>query len=294
MTSKALIGLIALFALIVVGFQGLYTVSEIEQAIVLKFGNPQRVVREAGLHFKIPFVEQVLILDRRILNLDVPPEEVIAADQRRLVVDAIARFKIIDPLEMYKTTRTEGVAANRIATLVSSNTRQVLGREDFLTLLSGSRADLMIEIRDAVNSEAAAWGIEIIDVRIKRADLPQENSQRIFQQMIAERQQEAEQIRADGRGNANAARAEADRDKRVRLANAERDGQIVRGLGDAQAVTIYADAYGRDEEFFAFYRSMQAYRVALGKDDTTMVLSPDSEFFRFFEQSDLRPEGSNR
>jgi len=280
-------GSLLLFLIVLIlGYSSFFTVTETQQALVLQLGEHKRTVREPGLNFKLPFVQNVVFLDKRILNLDVRPQEVIASDQKRLVVDAIARFRIVDPLLTYQTRVNEVGAAQALATLLSSNVREVLGREEFITLLSGERANLMRLIRDQVNAGAEKFGIEIVDVRIRRADLPEANSQAIYTRMNTERKQEADEIRAEGGEIALQINADADRQVTVLLANAERDAQITRGEGDGEAVRIFAEAFGKDEAFFEFYRAMQAYREALSKDDTTLVLSPDSEFFKYFGDID--------
>lgn len=281
MSNKKLFTIMIVAALALIGYASIYTVHMTKQAIVLEFGNPKVQINEAGLHFKRPW-ENVIFLDKRILNLDLPVQEVIAKDQKRLVVDAFARFRITNPLLTYQTSTNEIGAGRRLATLLSSNLRSVLGEEDFATLLSGARSSLMVQIRDAVNTDAATFGIEIVDVRIKRADLPEANSRAIYARMNTERQREAAEARAQGQEAALKIRATAERTVTVTLANADRDSAILRGQGDGEAVKIFADAYGKDAEFFEFYRSMQAYRVAMGKDNTTMLLSPDSEFFKYF------------
>ncbi|NQV22315.1 MAG: protease modulator HflC [Rhodospirillales bacterium] len=285
--SKGLTAL-AIVAVIlgIVGFSSVYTVHQVQQVLVLQFGEPVRVVREPGLKFKIPFIQDVTYIDNRILDLDAPPAEVIASDQKRLVVDAFARFKIVDPLLFYQTVGNEGVARSRMGSLINSNLRQVLGSEAFSTVLSGERDALMRRISDSVNAEAKDFGIVIVDVKIKRADLPQANSQAIYRRMQTERLREASEFRAQGAETAQRIRSRADREKTVLIADAQKQSEILRGEGDGKAVKIFADAFGKDSEFFAFYRSMQAYGLALGNDDTTLVLSPDSEFFRFFGDID--------
>ncbi len=281
--SKSLTALaIAAVIIGIAGFNSLYTVHQVQQVLLLQFGEPVGVVREPGLKFKIPFVQDVTYIDKRILDLDAPPEEVIASDQKRLVVDAFARFKITDPLKFYQTVGNEAVARSRMGSLINSNLRQVLGSEAFSTVLSGKRDALMKRIRDLVNEEAKDFGIFIVDVKIKRADLPQANSQAIYRRMQTERLREAAEFRAQGAETAQRIRSRADREKTVLIAEAQKQSEILRGEGDGKAVKIFADAFGKDKDFFAFYRSMQAYGKALGTDDTTMVLSPDSEFFRFF------------
>jgi membrane protease subunit HflC len=282
MSMKRIISYLILAALALSVYSAAYTVSETQQALVVQFGNPKRTTRDAGLHFKIPFLQQVIYLDKRILNLDPPAQEIIASDQKRLVVDAIARFRILDPLMTYQTSVNEVGAAQRLGTIIISNLRQVLGEQTFAALLSGERAQLMLDIRDSVNANAKSFGIEMVDVRIRRVDLPEANSQAIFQRMQTEREREAQEARAKGREQAVRIRAQAERERTVLLAEAERQASILRGEGDGRAVKIFADAFTTDEDFFEFYRSMQAYRIAMTGEDTTLVLSPDSEFFKFF------------
>lgn len=271
--------------LIFIGYLSVFTVTQIEQALVIQFGEHKRTEQDPGLKFKYPW-QNVIFLDKRILNLDLKPEEIVSSDQKRMVVDAIARFRIVDPLLTFQTRRNEVGVAQALVTMVSSSVREVLAREQFLTLLSGERATLMRQIRDSVNAEAQTLGVAIIDVRLRRVDLPVRNSQSIYERMNTARKQEADEIRAEGQEQAQRIRAQAERERTVLLANAERDSQILRGEGDGKAVSIFADAYNKDKDFFEFYRSMQAYRKALGRDDTTLVLSPNSEFFKYFKDMD--------
>jgi membrane protease subunit HflC len=257
-------------------------VQEINQAIVLQFGNPKKIYSNAGLKFKLPFIQNVVYLDKRVLNLDNPPEEVIAADQKRLIVDAFARFQIIDPLKFYITVGNEAVARSRLSTIINSRIRGVLGTQELATLLSKDRAKQMSIIQSDVNREAESFGIKIVDVRIKRADLPQANSEAIFKRMQTERQREAKEFRAEGAEIAAKITSTADKDVTVLIANANKQSQILKGEGDGQRNKIFANAFGRDPEFFSFYRAMQAYETALIGGDTSIILSPDSEFFKFF------------
>ena len=266
----------------VVLFQSAFIVQEINQAIVLQFGNPKRIITDAGLKFKLPFIQNVVYLDKRVLNLDNPPEEVIAADQKRLIVDAFARFQIIDPLKFYITVGNEMVARSRLSTIINSRIRGVLGTQELATLLSKDRAKQMSIIQNDVNEEAKSFGIKIVDVRIKRADLPQANSDAIFKRMQTERQREAKEFRAEGAEIAAKITSTADKDVTVLLANANKQSQILKGEGDGQRNKIFADAFGKYPEFFSFYRAMQAYETALIGGETSLVLSPDSEFFKFF------------
>ncbi len=283
MSRGVLIGLVvAIVALVIVGFSSVFTVHQATQALVLQLGEPRRVVTEPGLHFKLPFIQNVALFDRRILDFDAPKEEVIAADQKRLVVDAFARYRIVDPLRFFQSVGNEAVVRTRLASIVNGSVRRALGNVTLARIVSGERAILMAEIRDMVNAEAKDFGIEVVDVRIKRADLPEANSQAIFRRMQTEREREAKELRAEGEEEAQKIRARADRDKIVLLAEARKKAQILRGEGDGEAVRIFADAFGRDIDFFEFYRSMEAYRNAFRPDDTTLVISPKSEFFRFF------------
>ena len=271
----------------IAAFQSIFIVQEINQAIVLQFGDPKKIVTKSGLNFKLPFIQNVAYLDKRVLNLDNPPEEVIAADQKRLIVDAIARFKIIDPLKFYISVGNERVARQRLATIINSRIRGVLGKQDLATLLSKDRAKQMSIIQNDVNTEAKNFGIEIVDVRIKRADLPQANSEAIYARMQTERQREAKEFRAQGAESATRITSTADKEVTVILANAKKKSEIMKGEGDGQRNKIFADAFGKDPQFFSFYRAMQSYEKALIGGDTSLILSPDSDFFKFFGKSGL-------
>ena len=260
----------------------IFIVKEINQAIVLQFGDPKRILMKPGLNFKIPFIQNVVFLDKRILNLDAPPAEVIASDQKRLIVDAFARFKIIDPLKFYISVGNERVARSRLSTIINSRIRSVLGTQRLQTLLSEERSKQMALIQDGVNNEAAKFGIEIVDVRIKRADLPPANSDAIYRRMQTEREREAKEFRAKGAEMAITITSTADKEVTVILADAEKRSQILKGEGDGQRNKIFADAFGQDPQFFAFYRAMQSYETALIGGETSLILSPDSEFFKFF------------
>ncbi len=260
----------------------IFIVKEINQAIVLQFGDPKRILMKPGLNFKIPFIQNVVFLDKRILNLDAPPAEVIASDQKRLIVDAFARFKIVDPLKFYISVGNERVARSRLSTIINSRIRSVLGTQRLQTLLSEERTKQMSLIQDGVNTEAAKFGIAIVDVRIKRADLPPANSDAIYRRMQTEREREAKEFRAKGAEMAITITSTADKEVTVILADAEKQSQILKGEGDGQRNKIFANAFGQDPEFFAFYRAMQAYETALIGGETSLILSPDSEFFKFF------------
>ena len=283
--SKFLLPLIIVIGFVV--YLSLFTVKEINQAIVLQFGDPKKIITEAGLQVKIPFIQNVVFIDRRILSLDPAPEEVIASDQKRLIVDAYARFKIVDPLKFYVSVGNEMVARSRLATIINSRLRSVLGKHSLATLLSEDRTKQMAVIQDGVNTEAEKFGITIIDIRIKRADLPQANSEAIYKRMQTEREREAKQFRARGAEMAVTITSTADKEVTVILANANKQSEIMKGEGDGIRNKIFADAFGQDPEFFSFYRAMQAYETALIGGETTMILSPDSDFFKFFGSTGL-------
>ena len=278
--QKFLLPIIIIIGVVV--FFSIFVVKEINQAIVLQFGDPKKIITTPGLQVKIPFVQNVVFLDRRILSLDPAPEEVIASDQKRLIVDAFARFKIVDPLKFYISVGNERVARSRLATIINSRLRSVLGKQSLATLLSKDRAKQMALIQEGVNTEAEKFGIEIIDVRIKRADLPQANSEAIFRRMQTEREREAKEFRAKGAEMAVTITSTADKEVTVILANANKESEIMKGEGDGLRNKIFAEAFGKDPDFFAFYRAMQAYETALIGGETSLILSPDSEFFKFF------------
>ena len=286
--KKIILPLIAVIGALV--FFSVFIVKEVNQAIVLQFGDPKKIILEPGLNFKIPFIQNVVFLDKRILNLDTPPEEVIASDQKRLIVDAFARFKIVDPLKFYISVGNERVARSRLSTIINSRIRNVLGQQRLQTLLSEDRTKQMSLIQDGVNNEAENFGIKIVDVRIKRADLPQANSDAIFRRMQTEREREAKEFRAKGAEMAITITSTADKEVTVILADAEKQSEIMKGEGDGLRNKIFADAFGRDPEFFAFYRAMQAYEKALIGGDTSLILSPDSEFFKFFGNIDAKTQ----
>lgn len=274
---------IILVAAGIVALSSVYTVHQTRQALVLQFGEPKRIDTEPGLHFKIPFVQNVVDIEKRILSLDIEPAEVIARDQKRIVVDAFARYRVTDPLKFYQTVRTAAIARERLQPLLISQLRAVLGGEDFATLLTGERKTLMERIASQMNERTAELGVAVVDVRIKRADLPESNKAAIFNRMQTERQREAREERALGDEEARRITARAERDRTVLLAEARKQSEILRGEGDGSRARIFNAVADRDPEFYAFYRSLQAYRVALGSDDTTMVLNPKSDFFKFFQ-----------
>ena len=286
--GKFLLPIIAIVAATI--YFSVFIVKEVNQAIVLQLGDPKRIILNPGINFKIPFIQNVVFLDKRILNLDTPPEEVIASDQKRLIVDAFARFQIVDPLKFYISVGNERVARSRLATIINSRIRNVLGQQELQTLLSEDRTKQMSLIQEGVNNEADNFGISIVDVRIKRADLPQANSDAIFRRMQTEREREAKEFRAKGAEMAVTITSTADKEVTVILANAQKKSEIMKGEGDGQKNKIFADAFGQDPEFFAFYRAMQAYQKALIGGETSMILSPDSEFFKFFGNINQKAE----
>jgi membrane protease subunit HflC len=286
--------LVAAVVAIVVLLNTFYIVDQRKQAVVVRFGNPMGVVNAAGaespgLKVKAPFLDNVILLDKRNLALEAEKEEIIAVDQERLVVDAFVRYRISDPLRYYQTLRDETIAADRIERLVNSSLRQILGAASSSDIISGRRGELMAQTRADVakRAEASKLGIQIIDLRIKRADLPQANQVAVYRRMQTSRQQEAAQIRAVGEQQKREIIASADKEVTITLATATEQAEIVRGQGDAQRTKIFAQSFGKDANFAAFYRSMQAYQAALGQGDTTMVLSPQSDFFKYFERGPM-------
>jgi membrane protease subunit HflC len=275
---------------LIVAYGALFTVYQTRQALVVRLGQPVRIVTDPGLHSKIPLIDSVINIDKRILDLENPAQEVIASDQKRLVVDAFARYRINEPLKFYQTVGTVDGANLQLSILLNSALRRVLGEATLTQVVRDQREHLMTLVREQLGAEARSFGIDVVDVRIRRADLPEQNSQAVYQRMQTERQQEAAQIRAQGTQRAQEIRARADRDVTVLLADAQSKGEQTRGEGDAERNRIFAEAYGRDPDFFSFYRSMQAYEAGLRSNDTRMLLKPDSDFFRYF----VDPSGKSR
>lgn len=276
-----ILGIIAV-AVGIVASGALFTVHQTQQAIVLQFGNPKHQITEPGLNFKLPFVQNVLFYERRVLNLDPPVQSILLSDQKRILVDAFARYRITNALQFFQTVRSEGGVNQRLSPIINASLRGILGNVTLEGVLTKERADIMRQIRDSVNAEALRFGIEVVDVRIRRADLPEETSKSVYDRMKSERDRDAAEFRAQGFEQGQRVRAGADREATVILAEAKREAEIARGQGEGARTRILNDAYGQDAEFFNFYRSMQAYTEALGSDSTYMVLSPDSEFFDFF------------
>jgi membrane protease subunit HflC len=288
-------GLVAALVVLglIVAYGTLFTVYQTRQALVVRLGEPVRVITEPGLNYKIPLIDSVITIDKRILDLENPAQEVIASDQKRLVVDAFARYRIKDVLKFYQTVGNVEFANSQLSILLNSALRRVLGEATLTQVVRDQREHLMGRVREQLNTEAQGYGIAVVDVRIRRADLPEQNSQAVYQRMQTERQQEAAQYRAEGAQKAQELRARADRDVTVLLAEAQSKGERTRGEGDGERNRIFADAYGRDPDFFAFYRSMQAYEAGLRSNDTRMLLKPDSEFFRFFVDPSGKPREGN-
>jgi membrane protease subunit HflC len=290
--QRTLIGVgVGVVVLVLLALGTLFTVQQTEQVLVTQFGKPVRVISQPGLHAKIPLIQSTNSFDRRLLDFEMPGEEVILGDQRRLIVDSFTRFRITDPLQYYQTVGFgENAIRARLNSISTSALRRVLGNEPLLSVLSTDRGRIMGQIRDQVNGEARQFGIEVTDVRIRRADLPEENTQAILSRMQAERERVAREARAEGAEVAARIRAGAERERVVILAEANAQSDIIRGQGEQEAIRILAEAYTRDPQFFAFYRTMQAYREAFGQGDARLILSPDSEFFRFFREvpSDVR------
>ncbi len=272
-----------LFAAVIAVYSSAFTVDQTQQALVLQLGEPKRTIQEPGLAFKIPFIQDVTYYEKRVLSL-IPQEaeEVILADQKRLKVDAFARYQISDPLLFYQTVRNETGARGRLDAIIDSSVRRALGRETLASILTGQRNDITRSIGEEVNESVSSLGIQIIDVRLRRADYPEATSQNIFNRMKSEREREAKEFRATGEEEAQKIRSAAEKTRTVIISEAQRVAQETRGAGDSDAIRIYADSFGKDPDFFSFYRSMEAYQKSLGKTGTSMVLSPDSAFFRYF------------
>jgi modulator of FtsH protease HflC len=290
---------VLLLLAVIVGYSTLFTVYQTRQALVVRLGQPVRVITQPGLNVKIPFIDSVIYIDKRILAIESPAQEVIAASQdnsvpgageagERLVVDAFARYRITDPLKYYQTIGPAG-ASSQLSVLLNSALRRVLGGATLTDVVRNKREELMAQMRDQLDHDAQPFGIHVVDVRIRRADLPEQNSQAVYQRMQTERQREAAEFRAQGSQKSQAIRAKADRDVTVIIADANQQSEQIRGQGDAERNKIFAAAYGQDPDFFAFYRSMQAYDRSMQRGDTRLVLRPDSDFFRYFGDPSGKP-----
>ena len=264
-----------------------FTVPQWMQAVVVQLGEPVRTVRDPGLYLKLPFVQEVLFFDRRLLDYDAQPRELLTVDKQQLVVDNYARFRIIDPLQYYRTVRNEAGAQSRLDDILYSNVRETLGRHTLREIVSEKRAELLEQVTKRSDENARGYGIEVVDVRVKRVDLPEKNEQNVFSRMRTERERLAKKFRAEGEEEARKITSGADKDVRILMADARRQADIERGTGDALAVKIFADAYGRDLGFYGFVRTLEAYRKTLG-EGTTLILSPSSDFFRLLKEGDGR------
>jgi membrane protease subunit HflC len=290
LATGAAIGAVIVGAII--GFGTLFSVHQTEQALILRFGEPIRVITQPGLNTKWPLIDQVVYVDKRVLDLEAPVQEVIASDQKRLIVDAFARYSIHDPLRFYQTVGSIEGANSRLSTLMISSLRRVLGESSFFDVVRDKRPQLTGRMREQVDREAANMGISVVDLRIRRADLPEQNSQAVYQRMQTERQREAAEFRALGNERAQEIHARADRDVTVLIAEANSKAEQTRGEGDAKRNAIFAGAFNRDPDFFAFYRTIQAYDRSFVSEDTRMLLKPNSEFFQYFGNWAGRPETS--
>jgi len=281
--------LIVLFVVAVAAYSSVFTVLQTEQALVVRFGKPVDIATDPGLHFKAPFIDTVIPIDKRILDLENPSQEVIASDQKRLVVDAFARYRIKDALRFYQSVGSVQAANLQLTTLLTAALRRVLGEVTLIQVVRDEREALMARIREQLDKEAESYGIQVVDVRIRRADLPEQNSQAVYQRMKTEREREAAEFRAQGGQKAQAIRANADREATVIVAEANSKAEQTRGEGDAERNRLFAEAYGKDPDFFAFYRSMTAYETGLKSADTRFLLRPDSNFFRYFANPSGKP-----
>jgi membrane protease subunit HflC len=284
-----IVTLIILFVIGIIAYSSLFAVQQTEQALVVRFGKPVDIATDPGLHFKAPFIDTVIPIDKRILDLENPSQEVIASDQKRLVVDAFARYRIKDALRFYQSVGSIQAANLQLTTLLNASLRRVLGEVTFIQVVRDEREALMGRIRDQLDKEADAYGIQVVDVRIRRADLPEQNSHAVFKRMQTEREREAQEFRAQGGQKAQEIRSNADREATVIVAEANSKAELTRGEGDAERNRLFAEAYGKDPDFFAFYRSMSAYENGLKSSDTRFLLKPDSDFFRYFSNPSGKP-----
>jgi modulator of FtsH protease HflC len=262
-----------------------FRVPQWRQAVVVQLGEPVRIVRDPGLYWKIPFVQNVMMFDRRLLEYDASPRELLTKDKQQLVVDNFARWRILDPLQFYRTVRDEEGARSRLDDIIYSNVRENLGRHRFSEIINEKRSTLMAEVTKATDAKAREFGIEVMDVRIKRADLPEKTEMNVFSRMRTERERLAKKFRAEGDEEARKIRSESDKEVSILTAQARKQSEITRGEGDAKAVAIFADAYGRDPKFYEFVRTLEAYRISI-QPGTSVILSPDSDFLRLLKSVD--------
>jgi modulator of FtsH protease HflC len=283
----------------IVLYASIFIVQQTEQALVLQFGRVRSVIAAPGLYFKLPFVETVVILEKRVLDLDLPVQTILSADRQNLEVDAFTRYRIIDPLRFFQSVNNVGLANQRLTTFVNSSMRNVLASASRDAIVRTQRVGLMNQSQEDVQHQAQNIGLEVIDLRLTRVDLPAANSQAVYQRMQTERQREAADLRANGQQQAQTIRARAEREATVIRAEANRQAETLRGQGDAEKNRILAEAFGRDPDFFTFFRSMQAYEAGLKPGETRVLLSPDSEFLRYFNnptgrRGDAAPAGSGQ
>jgi membrane protease subunit HflC len=280
-----IIALIAVVVgLFVLGASPLFVVDVTQNAIVVQLGKPVRNITEAGLYLKVPFVQEVTYFDKRLLDYDSNAQDIITQDKKTLLLDNFAKWRILDPLKVYQNFQSQRGALQRLNDIIYSELRVELGRHELLEIVSSTRAEIMRVVTERANEKASSYGIEIQDVRIKRADLPEQNEKAVFARMQAERERQAKQYRAEGAEEAQKIRSEAEKDREIILAQAYKESEELRGSGDAKAFRIYADAYRQDQKFFEFTRSMEAYKATFKDNKTTLVMSPDSEFFRYLKQ----------
>lgn len=277
--------IIASIAFVILASGAFFTVDQRQYAVVFQFGEAMRVINDPGLNIKVPFLQNVEYYDRRILNVDAEAKEVTSADGERVIVDVFAKFKIIDPVMFYKTVANDYGVRIRLNKIIESSMRKVIGTVLLTSLLSEQRGEIMLEIQRRANDAAKDFGVDVIDVRILRADLPKENSEGVYHRMQTEREKEAKQIRAEGEEEAARITAKADKEAQIILSEAYMQAQTIKGQGDAEAARIYNSAYSQDPEFYKFYRSLVAYKNTLKKDDTQFILSPKSEFFKYLNMS---------
>jgi membrane protease subunit HflC len=276
---------VVIIVFLILFFSSIFTIDQRQQVLVLQLGEPVRLITKPGIKFKIPFIQNTIFFDKRILNLNIAEQEVIALDQKRLIINAFAKYRIIDPLKFHTTARTLQGLNGKFSTILDSSLRQVIGEVTLSEMLTQNRSDIMSKIKNVVANASEIFGIEIIDVRIMRADLPKENSDAIFARMQTEREKEAREIRATGVMEADKIRAEADKQRTIIISDAKKQSDLNRGVGDAEASRIYANAFGRDSEFADFYRSMNAYKEAMNQEKTKMIISSDGEFFKYFNNT---------